>query len=171
MMKKTITAALAVCFALNAYASEKITLDMAIEQDAAARAYNNSVDMGALQGGMSQDALENTGSGAGWKAHWSGSTIGSVSIPRSAKEVFVRYSINGSSLSPGYNQFPVNGGAITFATASDSDRNGSSESAQQWSCSVVAKGQYSNFTVSGQQAQDRFKRCLAKVAITSVMYR
>ncbi|WP_156785374.1 hypothetical protein [Vibrio scophthalmi] len=137
---------------------------MAIEQDAAARAYNNSVDMGALKGGMSQDALEATGGGTGWKAHWSGSTTGSVAIPANAKEIFVMTSVGNT------HTFPKNAGAITLDTVKNSR--------------AVAKATFNGSAVSGQVKTERWlgscaseshtncsKSATAKIAITKVMYK
>ncbi|ANS88118.1 hypothetical protein RJD38_21650 (plasmid) [Vibrio scophthalmi] len=167
MMKKTITAVLAVCFALNAYAGEKITLDMAIEQDAAARAYNNSVDMGALKGGMSQAALETTGGGTGWKAHWSGSTTGSVAIPGNAKEIFV-------VTSNGTHSFPKNSGAFTLETVSRSNQSLTATATSRFTGSSV---------IGGSQTKTAYKDCSsngnrqckytasASVYINKVMYK
>ncbi len=167
MKIKNLAAVLLTIFAANTYA-DKVTFDMAAEQDAAARANNYSVNVGSPSGGMSSIALESSGSGDGWNKHWSGSTTGAISVPRSAKEIFVRYTTSGNASATGYDIFPVNGGNITFAVAS-TRRNSSSQN-HEWSCSTSASGTYSNYRLTGGSSTNTH-RCKASVNLTMVMYR
>lgn len=164
MLKKTLVIALATLLAGNAHA--KVTFEIAAEQDAAARAYNNSVNKGAPIGGLDDIALEESSGGDAWKSHWTGRTTGSVSVPRNAKEVFVRYT-NPNNAS-GYTTFPTNAGGFSIGSHSSSYSSNSHHN-QNSDCSITASGNYSNYSVGG--ADRRSGRCHARVYITSVMYR
>lgn len=141
MVKKNLVVALAALFSLNSYA-DKVTFDMAVEQDNAARANNYSVNVGAPEGGMDSSALVGNSS-SGWKPHWSGTTTGSVSIPGNAKEVFV-------VTSNGTHSFPKNGGAFTLETVSRSNENLTATATSRFTGSSV---------VGGAQTKTGYKDC------------
>lgn len=166
MLKKTLVIALATLLAGNAHA--KVTFEIAAEQDAAARAYNNSVNKGAPIGGLDDIALEESSGGDAWKSHWTGRTTGSVSVPRNAKEVFVKYQKGVRNHSNGYDIVPVNAGSLIIA--SDSASWTSSSQNHDRHCSASASAKYSNYTVSGGQEYTGV-HCNVAVYITSVMYR
>lgn len=162
MMKKTITITLTALLALNAHA--KVTFEQAVAEDAAARANNNAIDMGAPIGGMSRDALIDNGPSSDWKHLYSGSTTGSISIPANAKEVFVITSIGST------HTFPKNVGAITLNTVKNSK--------------AVARATFNGTAVSGQHTEERWlgscaseshtncpKYATASISINKVMYK
>lgn len=167
MLRKTLVIALTSMLAVNAHA-EKVTFEMAAAQDAAARAHNNAVSKGAPIGGFGPDALVETSSGDAWKSHWTGKTTGSVSVPRNAKEIFVKYQQGGKNAGVAYKTFPVNAGAINIGSQSAS-WNSSSQNHDN-SCSASATATYSNFVVKGDKERTG-TFCDVAVYITSVMYR
>lgn len=166
MLKKTLVIALATLLAGNAHA--KVTFEIAAEQDAAARAYNNSVNKGAPIGGLDDIALEESSGGDAWKSHWTGRTTGSVSVPRNAKEIFVKYQQGGKNAGVAYKTFPVNAGAINIGSQSAS-WNSSSQNHDS-SCSATATATYANYVVKGDKRRTG-TFCDVAVYITSVMYR
>lgn len=164
MLKKTLVIALTALLVGNVHA--KVTFEDAVQQDADARAYNNSINKGAPIGGLNPEALEeNSASGEGWKPHWTGSTTGSISVPHNAKEVFVKYTLSGrnSHSETGMTSFPVNAGGIEIARKTDA-RN---------QCRATAVGTFSNHRVNGQSRGNSHmgSNCTAYVSITNVMYR
>ena len=156
-----------IALTLSYSATAKVTYEDAVASSADYYQSNAAVNKPPREGvGLLPSELQDTSSGEGWTQYWSGSTTGGIGIPRSAKEVFVRY-VRGRSIT-GHDTFPTNGGAVTFAGDSQS-KNSNSENNDWGSCSVSALGQYSNFVISGGESSD--KVCNASVRITGIMYR
>ena len=167
-MKKTL--ALLIALAISNTALAKVNYDDAISSNDQYYSQTESVHITPSNQGLEGFELQDTSSGDGWTQYWSGSTTGGIGIPRSAKEVFVRYTTsskgtdNSFTNTQGYNSFPVNGGTLVFAKGR-STRSFSSDS-----CSVTTTGNFANFVVSGSSASDGWY-CQASVIVNSVMYR
>ncbi|PMM42866.1 hypothetical protein [Vibrio splendidus] len=147
----------------------KVTLEDVYKADEAQRAK----DLAAFEqykidfGKPLKPPIESTaGQVEPWTSLWSGSSTGSIAIPRQAKEVFVKYK-KGSTYSSA--AFPVNAGTVTIDSIS---KNWSSNSQNHdRSCSATATARYSNYNVSGHFARGSYSQCDVAIYITKVMYR
>ncbi|EHD1698875.1 hypothetical protein JR728_004536 [Vibrio vulnificus] len=149
--------------------AEKVTYEDAVASSAAFYETNNAVNSPPSDRGLGPEEQQSQVSdGASWIEHWSGKTTGSVSVPQSAKEVFIKY-ISKSGQEE-YVVVPTNAGRVPFTAYSISDSGESSSGHNNWSCSESASGVYSNFTVTGDK-KGRLGRCYAVVFITGIMYR
>jgi hypothetical protein len=154
---------------LSGSAFAKVTYDDAVNSSSDYHSSNEEQSLSPRVGfGLGPDELQDDGSGDGWISHWNGKTVGSVSIPRNATEVFVKYQQGGKNASIGYKSFPVNAGSINIGSQSAS-WNSSSQNHDN-SCSASATATYSNFVVKGDKERTGIF-CDVAVYITSVMYR